>query len=93
MRRDSIFLSRIGGGWHAGRICGSGWTVFVHRARGAGAGNHPLRNIRELVRDVLGELNRSLSAVAASMTDLFGQISDNCGLGKTKTRHTLEIGR
>jgi hypothetical protein len=36
--RDSVFLSRIGGGWHAGRICRSGWAVFVHRAGGAGAG-------------------------------------------------------
>src|SRR5262245_51281831 len=35
--RDSVFLSRIGGGWHAGRICGSERAVFVYRARGAGA--------------------------------------------------------
>lgn len=28
--------------------------------------NHPLRKIRELVRDVLGELNRSLSKLYAS---------------------------
>ncbi len=28
--------------------------------------NHPLRNIRELVRDVLGELNRSLGRLYAS---------------------------
>src|SRR5262249_55038832 len=35
--RDSVFVSRIGGGWHAGRICGSERAVFVYRARGAGA--------------------------------------------------------
>ena len=28
--------------------------------------NHPLRKVRELVRDVLGELNRSLSKLYAS---------------------------
>jgi len=28
--------------------------------------NHPLRKIRELVRDVLGELNRSLGKLYAS---------------------------
>ena len=28
--------------------------------------SHPLRNIRELVRDVLGELNRSLGGLYAS---------------------------
>src|SRR5262249_47789659 len=64
--RDSVFLSRIGGGWHAGRICGSERAVFVYRARDAGATNHPLRKIRELVRDVLGELNRSLAKLYAS---------------------------
>src|SRR6266700_1739059 len=33
-----FFYHESGGGWHAGRIYGSGWAVFVHRARGAGAG-------------------------------------------------------
>ena len=32
------FLSRIGGGWHAGHICRSGRAVFVHRTGSACAG-------------------------------------------------------
>ena len=50
---------------HAGGIFGSGSAVFVHFAGGTGAGD-PLRKIRKLVRDVMGELNRSLSRLYAS---------------------------
>ena len=39
--------------------------VFVHRTGGACASD-PLRKIRELVRDVLGELTRSLGRLYAS---------------------------
>ena len=36
------------GGGDAGRICGPGRAVFVHRARGAVPANHPLRKIRNV---------------------------------------------
>ena len=39
---------------------------FLHRTRGSGSGDHPLRKIRALVRGVLGELNRSLGRLYAS---------------------------
>jgi hypothetical protein len=53
------FFITIGGGSYAGRICGSGPAVFVHLAETLVSPNHPLRRIRALVCDVLGELNRS----------------------------------
>jgi hypothetical protein len=30
-RAHHVAFRRIGGGWHAGRICGSRWAVFLHR--------------------------------------------------------------
>jgi transposase len=46
--------------------CGSGWTVFIIIPEARIPSNHPLRKIRELVRDVLGELNRTLRKLYAS---------------------------
>lgn len=52
-------LITIGGGSYARRICGSGPAVFVHLAETLVPPNYPLRKIRALVCDALGELNRS----------------------------------
>ena len=56
----------IGGGWDAGHICRSGRAGFVHRTGGAGAGEPSAEKDPELVRDVLGELTRSLGRLYAS---------------------------
>jgi transposase len=43
-----------------------GWLFSYISPEGRVPANHPLRKIRKLVRDVLGELNRSLSRLYAS---------------------------
>jgi transposase len=49
------------------RLLAGKWLLFSYIAPEARVpANHPLRKIRELVRDVLGELNRSLGRLYAS---------------------------
>jgi Transposase domain (DUF772) len=63
---DSIFLSRISGGEDAGRICGLRAAVFIHIAGGTGIGEPSTEGDPRALRDVLRELNRSLSKLYAS---------------------------
>ena len=46
--------------------CGQGGLFSYIAPEARVPANHPLRKIRELVRDVLGELNRSLGRLYAS---------------------------
>src|SRR6266516_2589974 len=66
VRRDSIFLSRIGGAGIRGAFVDQGGLFSYTAPEARVPMNHPLRKIRELVRDVLGELNRSLGKLYAS---------------------------
>ena len=66
MRDDSVFYHESGEALHAGCFFRSGQAVFVPLAGGTGAGKPSVRKIRELVRDVLGELNRSFGRLYAS---------------------------
>jgi transposase len=58
------FVANLGGS-DAGQIRRSGWPVFVYFDQDAGA-ERPLRRIRELVRDVLGDLNRTFGRLYSS---------------------------
>jgi len=62
---DSVFLSRIGAGLHAGGFSDQGRLFSYISPEARVPANHPLRKIPKLVRDVLGELNRSPSRLYA----------------------------
>jgi Transposase domain (DUF772) len=64
--RDAVVLSRIGGGWHAGAFVDQGGLFSYIAPEARVPADHPLWKIRELVRDVLGELSRSLGKLYAS---------------------------
>src|SRR3954447_4197438 len=49
-----------------GEFVDQGWLFSYISPEARVPANHPLRKVRELVRDVLGELNRSLSKLYAS---------------------------
>lgn len=67
--------SRIGGGDHARQVYRPGRRIsYIAPAKRVTA-NHPLRMVRDLVRDVLSDLNRSRGKLYASE----GRSFDPCG--------------